>query len=142
MTFSAAVNPIIDAVLALIEVPDGWDKISTAAPPPVYEPNKLYCWALPQQPKPAGMDGGDQVELWFYLRLAWSVGTDEETGQVRLRTTSDVIDDGLEAIEGVLRANRDSEVWEWIQVDRMDPNAIVTFQERAGAADVSGYRIV
>jgi|SRR5215831_9238209 len=140
MTFTAAADPLIDTLLATITPPSGWAKVATKAPPAKYEPNKVYCWALRQTP--INVNTGDVVELAFFLRLAWSVGTDEEQGQVRLTATSDAIDNGLATVLTAVAANRTSAVWEWIQVDNTDPQAIVTFQERAGWADLSGYRLV
>jgi hypothetical protein len=139
MTYTAAADPLVDTLLAAITPPAGWTKVATKAPPPKYEPNKVYCWALRQQPH--NVNTGDAVELWFYLRLAWSVGTDEEKGQIRLTPTSDTIDNGLATVQTAVVANRTSPVWEWIQVDTTDPQAIITFDERAGWVDLSGYRL-
>ena len=142
MTFSAQLDPIIDAALAMVSLPTGWTKSSVATAPASYEPNTLYCWGR-QEPRAVAMDGGSHEELWFFLTMAVAKGTDEARGHTRLRATSDSIDaDGLAAIDTAVRQNRTSAVWEWIQIDRLEPNAAIAFQERVGWASLSGYRYV
>lgn len=143
MTFTAEVNPIVDRVLSLVSVPNGWTKSATASPPPKFEPNVLYGFpSRPQQPRPVGLDFGDQSDILFFVRLAWSLGTNEEQGQTRKRSSADNLDVRLAGIVTAVQDNRANDLWEWIQVDAADPGAATTFDERVAAADLSGWRIV
>jgi hypothetical protein len=140
--FSYDADPIVDELLGLITVPDSFTKSAADAPPPVYRGNTLYAWLVRQEARSVQMDGGLHPEMWFFIRLAYAVGTGEAIGSVRNKTTTDAIDAGMAAIVEAVVSNPVSDLWEGIQVDQMDPNAATTFDGRIGQVDVSGYRLV
>lgn len=143
MSFTSKVNPIVDAVLALIRVPVEWTKDDSCRKPAIYAANTLYGWPTSQVPKPAGMDGGDADELWFFIRVSYCVLTNEEVGQVRTREVADQLDEGSTEIVSQIRDGRvATDLWEWLQVDRIGYEDVVMFDQQAVTIDVSGYRLV
>ena len=141
MTFTASLLPIVDELLALISVPSGITKDGSGSAPVVHAPDTLYGWPVRQTPRAEG--DGSLDDSRFTLRLAWAVsGKLEEDGQVRLRAVSDLIDAGVQAVLDAVRVHRQGGTWEWLQVDAVTYDAIVTFDVRAAWIDLSGYRLI
>lgn len=142
MTYSTSLLPIVDALAALITVPDSMSTDATGAAPPKYAPDVFYLWPRSQTPRPEGDGSTDWTT--FRLRAAWSrAGQGEAMGQTRLRAISEQLDAGVKAIVDAVRANRTNEgLWRSLEVEDVTYDAVVTFDVRAAWVDITGWRLV
>jgi hypothetical protein len=142
MSFSEAILPIVDAIAALPPLPAGFTLDGAGALPQEYRPNTLYAAPLTQQGQTVDTGQGDQA--LFRVRLAYCVdGAGEDGGKRRLRAVSDAQDAGVVLIADAVRANRArADLWEWLQVDNVQYDAIAQHDCRAAWIDLSGWRYI
>lgn len=141
MTYASSLLPIVDAIRGLITLPTAMEADTSGAAPVKYAPERLYIWPRTQQFIPEG-DGSLDLGR-FRIRVAWSrAGQGEGMGQVRLPAISTQLDEGVQTVVDMVRANRTSATWESLVVDEVRYDAIVTFDVRAAWIDLSGYRLI
>lgn len=141
MTYSWALLPLIDGFMGMLTVP-GMTKDAAGSIPQQFHPNTVYAGPLFQTPLP--IDTGASDEARFQFRVVYSViMTGEDGGKVRKRAVSDAQDAGVVIVALAVEANRVSaNLWDWLQIDRIQYDGMAQFDCRGAYIDLSGYRVI
>ena len=132
---------IVDELAALLEA-SAVDRDGSGARPVEYAPGLLYIWPRTDTPERAGMDFGAEDQINFRIRAAWAVDATEEIAQeARERTSTNAIFAKVEAYEATIRGHRDGTHYDWVQVDQVDYESLITNSARGFYLDLSGYTI-
>lgn len=139
MTFATSLLPIVDAFLALIDVPEGWTKDSAGRKPYRYAPNTLYGYPVSQAFKRTG----DGIRADFKVQLAIAAASDEDAKLVGRRDVSDALDGMVQVIADAVHANPTADdFWDDLELDAVAYDATQGTRARVDFADISGYRTI
>jgi hypothetical protein len=132
---------ICDALATLLEPDDRLRDDSRLLPRggDAWEPGLLYLWPRRET---YGPDGQGQLDRRnFALRVAWVAGDDiARAGGSEDRAVSDAIAARVEDMHSVVAANRAADLWEWLQFDAVDYEALRTLADRGVYVDISGWQ--
>lgn len=132
-----SVNAIVDEIAAVLEASSA-KRDGTAARPVEYAADVLYAW--PQSEKFTAADTGQHDQESFAIRVAWAVDESNEIAEgIRSRAVSDAITAKVAAYAAAIETHRAGSTFEWVQVDQVDYEALITHSVRGFLMDLSGY---
>lgn len=135
-----SVLDIVDELVVLLEA-DVTKRDRTAARPVEYDADRLYAWPRNERFMQDGDGSIDQER--FAIRVAWGADAQGEIAAgMRMRETSELIQDRVAALAALIRGRRTGATYENAQVDAVDYESLVTSRVRGFLMDVSGYQLI
>lgn len=153
-----SVRAVLDAMMPMLE-PTETLRDDSRARPVVFDPETvqptfvgdlgvLYGWPRRERFDP---EGSGRLDLErFSIRLAWAVDASLElSGELRERSTSEVLFDKAEAIGAWVRTHRrgpdlpgGAATWEHVALVEVDYESLVTNSVRGIYLDLDGYTLL
>lgn len=130
--------PVVDALRGLLPTGEQVVKDDSAAAPRKFRPYRLYVWPR----RIAAQDLEERHGQWedgaeLRLRIAYSLpGEGEEHAEQPNREVSIALDDAIDAIVAAIRAHRRHDLWWSADIERVEYDAVRTFDVRVSGVDV------
>jgi hypothetical protein len=129
--------PIVDAVRAVLPLPDGFSADEGATEPTLPKPRRLYVWPRRLAPQRVEEADGRFDEASVRLRVLYTVGA---KGEPRVQRNDRVVSMALDAIvPGVVAAidaHRRGELWWDLYIESVVPDAMRTADVRGLGFDL------
>lgn len=129
--------PIVDAVRALLPLPDGFDADDSATEPTLPKPKRLYVWPRRLAPQRVEEADGRFDEAGIRLRVLYTVGA---KGEPRVQRNDRGVSTALDAIVpdviAAIDTHRRGELWWDLYIENVVPDAVRTADVRGLGFDL------
>jgi hypothetical protein len=129
--------PIVDAVRALLPLPDGFEADEGATEPTLPKPRRLYVWPRRLAPQRVEEADGRFDEAGVRLRVLYTVGAKGEPRVQRSdRTVTLALDAIVPGVVAAVDANRRASLWWDLFIEGVVPDAVRTADVRGLGFDL------
>ena len=129
--------PIVDAVRALLPLPDGFEADDSATEPTLPKPKRLYVWPRRLAPQRVEEADGRFDEAGIRLRVLYTVGA---KGEPRVQRNDRGVSTALDAIVpdviAAIDTHRRGELWWDLYIENVVPDAVRTADVRGLGFDL------
>lgn len=129
--------PVVDAVRAILPLPDGFTADEGATEPTLTKPRRLYVWPRRLAPQRVEEANGRFDEAGVRLRVLYTVGA---KGEPRVQRNDRAVSAALDAIVpdvvAAIAANRRAALWWDLYIEGVVPDAVRTIDVRGLGVDL------
>lgn len=129
--------PIVDAVLAVLPLPAGFEADDAATEPTLPKPRRLYVWPRRLAPQRVEEADGRFDEAGVRLRVLYTVGA---KGEPRVQRNDRAVTLALDAlvpdVVAAIDANRRGDLWWDLFIESVVPDAVRTADVRGLGFDL------
>lgn len=129
--------PVVDAVRAILPLPDGFTADDGATEPTLPKPRRLYIWPRRLAPQRVEEANGRFDEAGIRLRVLYTVGAKGEPRVQRNdRAVSAALDVIVPDVVAAIAANRRAALWWDLYIESVVPDAVRTAEVRGLGVDL------
>jgi hypothetical protein len=129
--------PVVDAVRAILPLPDGFTVDEGATEPTLPKPRRLYVWPRRLAPQRVEEANGRFDEAGVRLRVLYTVGA---KGEPRVQRNDRAVSAALDAIVpdvvAAIAANRRAALWWDLYIESVVSDAVRTVEVRGLGVDL------